>query len=506
VSNDLAVSCSASLLPERESRVSALQKLAGAAVAVSGMLALGLTLSSLHWPLVFGAPVMHFIAARILDGAVPYRGLYDMNFPGVYLVHMLGLVLFGPSDAGFRALDLLLLAGTAVGIAVALARFGRWAQAFGVIGFWVYHLAAGPLNAGERDFILCLPLVWMTVAAFAYITRGQPLMLGLAGLGLGTAVCIKPLALLLTPALVALLWRHPAGARVRAACSLALGFTIPAAGVAAWLAATGGLTAFIDVVEHFPWYGRLARAPLSELMEGQRAPRRVAPWALGGLGALKWAGQLDTRGAILAAGVVYGVVHYIVQAKGWEYQLYPAVLFAVMLGAAGLGVALRTDQHLLIVTLLTIFLVNMATFGVKGFQGLEDYRQYWARARAVASALAPILEGGRTVQVLDSGRGGHVGHRVLYLLRARQPTRFIYDFHLFHDVASPWAQKLQGEFMEGLRARPPAAIVLFEKSWPGRSDYERLNQFPALAAWLKSGYRLAHEGEGYRIYEARGDR
>ncbi|MBI4637470.1 MAG: hypothetical protein HY727_14075, partial [Candidatus Rokubacteria bacterium] len=41
-----------------------------------------LTWRSRSWPLVHDGPIMHYIAWRIAEGAVPYRDLFDMNFPG----------------------------------------------------------------------------------------------------------------------------------------------------------------------------------------------------------------------------------------------------------------------------------------------------------------------------------------------------------------------------------------------------------------------------------------
>ena len=51
-------------------------------VALIGLTARLLWLSR-HWPLVHDAPIMHYLAWRISEGAVPYRDLFDMNFPGV---------------------------------------------------------------------------------------------------------------------------------------------------------------------------------------------------------------------------------------------------------------------------------------------------------------------------------------------------------------------------------------------------------------------------------------
>ena len=110
-----------------------------------------------------------------------------------------------------------------------------------------------------------------------------------------------------------------------------------------------------------------------------------------------------------------------------------------------------------------------------------------------------MVAAGGLVQVLDTTEGGI---HALYRLGARQPTRFLYDFHFYHDVDHPYVRRLRGELLEGLRARPPGAVVLFETGWPS-GGYERLDAFPELARWLRHGYRLRDEGDGYRLYVPR---
>ena len=97
-----------------------------AAVVLAGLAALRLAWLSRDWPLVHDAPLMHYIAWRILDGAAPYRDLFDMNFPGVYAAHLLLLVTLGPGDLAFRAFDLGILFLVGAGLWSALRASGAW--------------------------------------------------------------------------------------------------------------------------------------------------------------------------------------------------------------------------------------------------------------------------------------------------------------------------------------------------------------------------------------------
>jgi hypothetical protein len=200
--------------------------------------------------------------------------------------------------------------------------------------------------------------------------------------------------------------------------------------------------------------------------------------------------------------VAGGLAHFLVQGKGWEYQLYPLALFLVACGAAGLAVALERGRPVLAGLLVAGLVVSAGALGVKGARNLDPAWIVAKRARvaAVTAALAPLVPAGATVQVLDTTDGGV---HALYLLRLRQPTRFLYDFHFYHDVEHPFVRRLRAELLAGLRARPPAAVVLFERGWPG-GDSGRLRQFPELATWLEAGYRVATDGDGFRVYAARG--
>src|SRR5215472_10534013 len=200
--------------------------LAGLALAATTGIALWLTVGSLGWPLVHDGPLMHYVAQRILAGAVPYRDLFDMNFPGVYLVHLAALRLLGPGDGAFRAFDLGLLTLACAGAAYALRPFGAWAGGVVASLFWLYHVAGGAWRTGQRDLVLCVPLSWMLASAVAFAGSARPGALAAAGLALGVAVWIKPYAVLWSPLLLPLAWA--ARRRARALGLLAVAVAAPA--------------------------------------------------------------------------------------------------------------------------------------------------------------------------------------------------------------------------------------------------------------------------------------
>src|SRR3972149_6003591 len=61
---------------------------------------------SLGWPLIPDAPLFHYIGWLLAEGAVPYRDVFDVNMPGVYLLHWALVATVGPGDVVWRLFDL----------------------------------------------------------------------------------------------------------------------------------------------------------------------------------------------------------------------------------------------------------------------------------------------------------------------------------------------------------------------------------------------------------------
>lgn len=476
----------------------------GALVVAFAAVALTLAWRSLAWPLVHDAPILHYIAWTLAEGAAPYRDVFDMNQPGVYALHLAVLETLGAGDAAWRAFDLAWLALSALAIGALAAPWGVVAASGGGLAFATYHLAGGAWQAGQRDFLLC-PFLVAGVLGVARWVEGRERLASLAGAGaaMGAAVTVKPHAGLLAAALgvvVVVAAARAGGLHAVAAPALvyaAAASLAPAAAVG-WLAAVGALGAWRETVVDYlvPLYSRLGR-------DAAWAIHRGEVWLALGLGTVLSVGaaararRFGPRHALALLGVGYGLVHFLGQGKGWEYHLYPLAAFVAVLLFAEVGPALATARWSAAPLAVTL-LAALALLAVKGAEaspaGWE--RDKARRVEALVHELGARLRRGDTVQVLDTTEGG--AHALLRL-GLRQPTRFVYDFHFFHDVDTPVVRALRAELIRGLDAQPPRFVVLFEHGWPA-GGYERVNAFPELARRLATRYEVVATGAGFRLH------
>jgi 4-amino-4-deoxy-L-arabinose transferase-like glycosyltransferase len=480
-------------------------------LAASSGLALYLGWRSWSWPLIHDAPIMHYVAWLVSQGAVPYRDVFDMNVPGVYLLHLGVIRTLGEGDRAWRIFDLAWLGLTAAALFGLSRRMGdAWSGLGAALLFVLYHLSGGAWRAGQRDFLLVLFLVlaaWGAARAWESGGARVPLLWG--GLAAGTGVMIKPQAALFWIACAAVAaWgaRH-AGALRALALWCAAGLVVPAA-IMGWLAWRGGAEAFLTIATGYvlPLYSHVGRV---SVWEGVRW--HVYGWqiwscliVLGVLGSfVRIQKPYDVRRWLALAGAVYGLLHFAIQGKGWEYHLYPLAVFLCAL--ASVPVAARAERarsaRFSRAFASLVLVITVALLGVKGVEAADArwIADKGARVSSLARDLAGLVRPGDTVQVMDVTEGGI---HALLRLHVRQPTRFLYDFHFFHDERDPRIQALRAEFAADLERGRPAAVVVFRDTWR-RQGYERMKDFPAVDRLLENEYKLAVEGDGYRIYAKR---
>ena len=135
-----------------------------------------------------------------------------------------------------------------------------------------------------------------------------------------------------------------------------------------------------------------------------------------------------------------------------------------------------------------------------GLKGVEAADAAWIAAKehrvsAVVADLGSRLGPEDFVQVLDTTEAGV---HALLRLHAVQPTRFLYDFHFYHDRESRIVERLRAEFVASFDAHPPKFVVLLERGWPA-GGYERVEGFAGLRVRL-SAYRVDRRRDGYIVY------
>jgi dolichyl-phosphate-mannose-protein mannosyltransferase len=485
-------------------------------LAASAALALYLGWRSWGWALVHDAPLMHYVAWLIAQGAVPYRDVFDMNMPGIYLLHLGVISTLGEGDRAWRLFDLAWLGLTAAALFGFSRRMGdTWSGLAAGLLFVLYHLSGGAWRAGQRDFLLTPFLVLAAWgAARVWETGGARASVVWGGLAAGAGVMLKPHAALFWIACGAVVALGSRRSSVTRALVLwcGAGLTAPVL-VMGWLTWRGGAGPFVSILTGYllPLYSHVGRVSVWWAVRGHVFGWEI--WScLIALGLLGFARRLEPpwgiRRGLAVLGAVYGIFHYALQGKGWEYHLYPFAVFICALASIPLAARAKTAEPsrgdaapaLSRAFTLAVLVLAVSLLVAKGVEA-ADAPWIADKERRVASLVRDLqpLAGAGPVQVMDvTGGGVHA----LLRLHLRQPTRFLYDFHFFHDVADARIRALREEFASDLERGRPTAIVVFENTWR-RPGYDRLDEFPALTELLARDYRLAVDGDGYRIYARR---
>lgn len=461
------------------------------------VMALGLSLQATEWVLYHDMMLMHYVAQQLLEGAAPYRDIFDMNLPGTYLLHMAAIELFGEGDTGWNRFVLLWLALTAAMAFRFCWQGGRILPALlAPAALTCFALAQGNEGFGQRDFFMLLFLFSSghLAANLAEEKTSSRTAAFAAGALLACACWIKPYVGLLLPALAVMLyvWRRD----VRIIAFFLGGAALVSAAVLGWLYARSGMDAWLDIVFNF-------LLPIYSGIGGYGAFNRwliiyeyIPPFIL----LLTITAPLTRREAIALTGVICGFLHYELQGKGWPYHPMPFVGWlcvfcacrAVSLYAQG-GATAKRATALVTLTCLMVFLQIAGTeaeklepFDLTAIKTLEE---------DIRTAAGP--EDG--VQIMDVVRGG--GIHALYNLGYANATRMLYDFPFQIEGEHAYLARLKEEFLRDLTMKPPQVIVVFRDTFlePERK-FDRYRLFPEFTDYLNEHYTLEIQRKGHRLY------
>jgi hypothetical protein len=445
---------------------------------------------SLDWPLVGDATIFHFIAVQFQMGAVPYRDIFDINMPLIYYIHAAVVAIGGMGDVAWRAFDLTAAALMSGLILMLVWPAGRAVAMLAVLMVLVTHFLLGPYSAGQRDFLMSIPALAAALAS-AKAAEDQEhgrFYLMLVGAFAMTAASIKPsgMLLLLLPffARVERDWRAPLWVFLGAAGTGILVFGT--------LAAWGGLGPFITTMQGMmPRYASLGARTVPEISEDVVV--WLAPTAGLALAAvLNIFASKPPRVRVMIGLTLFGLIHLLVQRKGWFYHVYPLGIGLACWGAWSLASLppWRAAVCLLLMATTPVWLAQQqALIRTRMYQVLHS-------ASAMQAALEDRLPRGARVQVLDSDYGAFLA---MARTGMRQATPHIQWFSLVFAEDS-----VRHEFLAALEDNPPAAILLTNSQWPHPHGFDAADRWPKFAALLASRYVLDQSknenGIAWRLY------
>jgi len=473
----------------------------------------------------------------LLEGGTPYADVFIFKPPATPLVHAAALGLFGVDMMSIRLLDLGWTALSAAAAALLAHRLlGRRDVALWAGALWPFlYYQVDYWNIAQTDGWLNLPCTLSLLAVLVggdLLARSRPAALGLwllAGVLAGGAVTFKYTAGALgLPLLFAI--GHVALHRGRAAWLalplLFVGGVLPLASTWAWLVATGGWEAFLDVqLELVPQYvrrtakARTAWSAVERLFSFNSHKVDVAILWWSGLGAWLPAlvtGVLGGRRGLLALGVVgswwaIGVTAVLTQGKYYDYHYLPLLApTALLLGMAlpllvgwiG-GFTYKPVRWVLAGALLlgAVGITPLGGFAVDAAQvatGQRTWAEYLARERRYnyrdydLTDQRLLVEHLRaTTQPTDRVFVWAFDPAIHIWAQRRGVTRFLYNYPFRVDWGNP---AYEAELMEGLRATPPEVIVIARGDHTygvtgNRKDSERLfRELRPFRAFVLEGY------------------
>lgn len=107
------------------------------------------------------------IARAILNGGTPFVDMWDIKPPIIYYIYALAIGLFGSGSEAVRALDLIAVPLTMIGIYWLGVRFGasRRVGLLAALSFAVFYFTETFASLSQNDSLVTLPMTWAVLAA-----------------------------------------------------------------------------------------------------------------------------------------------------------------------------------------------------------------------------------------------------------------------------------------------------------------------------------------------------
>ena len=480
---------------------------------VLGCISVAFVLLSYRWPVVGDAQIFHYYHLLMAHGFAPYRDFPDINMPGSHIVESWQVSLFGGSDLGARIYDFTLLGLLTLAMIVIALPYDWLAGFFAGVLFTLQHACnGGSWNAGERDEVMAVLIMIGYAFLFEGLRKRKPFLLLAFGWALGMASALKP-----TVAPLGMVLLGEAVWQIRRRDEAPLPYI-------AW--GVGGALIAGAVVFEFLWHYHVfgdflycfrTYVPLYAGMDRRSFAlllRRLLPfgaWAIlpfAGAAALATSKWRTWESGALLIGATFGALSYFAQGRGYSHHTYPIAACVLLWSSIEIASAARSKKRGILA--LAVAGIVAATFVVLPLYCYRLTRtipnnDFGVSLESDLSRMGGERLNGR-IQCLDVVRGCY---GALYHLGLVQSTPIVGDILLFAPEKSPIIDQFRESIFSMFLSRPPAVIVVSDEWFDRPSTFDKVDNWPRFAAYLKSNYRLSIErhftiaNTGYRIYVIR---
>lgn len=486
---------------------------------------------SLDWPIRRDSGFLHYIAYLINEHHyVPYRDIFEVNMPGTYIFHMAIGKLFGYSDSAFHLVDCIWLLLTLLVTWLIMQPFSKLVAFCSCFLFGLMYLKGGPHLSLQRDFIGLLPIATALLISIRRKTNHSiNLVHFIQGIFFAFAALIKPHLVIGLPILIIYNAFHFSKKLkvksflhfcIKGSVFVVLGFLITVLGPFLWL---WRIEAFIPFTEISSTY-----TPLYLQMTGDfqfvdsfsRIDYLLKTYLkFGGLGilvitALSGGYFMLTTTTIssttkkitllLFSLSFFYSLYALLGGKLWGYHWMPFTYYICLNTSLLLytpssfsQVRYRTILPLFLIVLISLFnRRHIIEFIYPIFNLEQPVDSMDDRVDEITTYLNEYVRSDDIIQPLDWISGG-----VHAMLRAEKivATPYITDFQFYHDVSTPYIQKLRKDFLSSLlQTQPNILIDVYDK--PKLSGLDVSYKFLELEKFIHEYYFKEYSGKGFDIY------
>jgi hypothetical protein len=463
-----------------------------------------------HWTQVNDPAQIHYLSFLMDHGMAPYRDLLEINMPGTYLVNWSVMHGLGAGSAAWRVFDVALMAVAAWAMMVIAWPYDWLAGLLGTTLFLLFHGRDGAGQAGQRDFIIAVLLLVAYVSLFQCFRRRCVWPMLVFGFCTGVASTIKPTPLPFAFVLLLIAawrWKRQGEPVLRPMLLALLGFALPVAVVAAFLAEKHSWPAF--------WYLLTVEMPFYRVLDHVGAGKMIAMLATGSVKtvallalALAWL-QRDWKNwerNVLVAGIAFGMVSYFLQGKAFPYHRYPMLAFLFLWAGLEIVPALKAQGLVRWLAIGGIAFALVISPMYAYHAGHKEWDPHFSNALAADLNQLGGSQLSGHVQCIDTPADCAA---TLYQLQLVQATGLFYDYLIFGDGQERVIREQRERFWEQFQKNPPEVVIVGIDLYPHKDGYHKLTTWPLFEQELADHYSLyadrkfpvAEAGNrAYRIY------